>query len=306
MYRRLLCELLSNRRQQGLAVREPVGVGAEADVVDQLGEADALAKLCEEPVVRGRDHELAVLRREHLVRRDERKCRAVATRHVSGLERVRQLVADEREPGLEQRYVDLAAAAALRALVQRGDDSERCPDARAAVDQRRPHPDAGAVGLARDADDAGERLHERVVPGPVGERTAPTEGADRAVDEALVPGAQHVAAEAEPLRGTRTHRLDEDVGAVDQPQQRLQTLVALDVQCERALRRVRREEHHAAAVVEPRSPGPGFVSPLRVLDLHDVRPECAEDLGTRRAGERRRQVDDANPAQRRKVHRRRP
>ena len=67
----------------------------------------------------------------------------------------------------------------------------------------------------------GERLHQRVVAGLRRERPVAAERADRAVDEPLVPGAQRVGAEPEPLRGARPHRLDEDVRAVDEPQQRL-------------------------------------------------------------------------------------
>ena len=118
------------------------------------GSPIALAELREEPVVRGGDHQLAVGGREHLVRSDQRERGAVAAGRVAGPKRVGQLVADEREAGLEERDVDLAPAARLRALVQRGDDAERRPHAGAEVDQRGADADAGPVGLAGDADDA--------------------------------------------------------------------------------------------------------------------------------------------------------
>ena len=72
----------------------------------------------------------------------------------------------------------------------------------------------------------GERLHQRVVAGLPRERPFAAERADRAVDEPLVPRAERVRAEPEPLRRPGPHRLDEDVGAVDEPQQRLHALAA--------------------------------------------------------------------------------
>ena len=281
--RRMLLEARADRRQERVPVREPVRIRAKARVLDKLRQPDALAEPREEPVVRGGNHQLAVLRRKHLVRRDEREGRAVAPRCVAGAERVRELVADEREAGLEERHVDLAAPARLRALEQRGHDPERRPHAGAEVDERRADPNAGPVALAGHAHDPGERLHERVVARLRRERPATPERADRAVDETLVSGAKRLRAEAEPVRGAGSHRLHEDVGAVDEPQQRLQTAGRLHVERERALRPVRGEEHHAASVEEPRPPGARLVAALRMLDLHDIRSERCQDLRARRA-----------------------
>src|SRR5206468_1104533 len=119
--RRARGELLADQRQQRLAVRYPVRIRAEAFVVGELRAADPLDKLAEQLVVRGRDHQLAVARREDLVRDDQRERRAEAAGRDATPQRVRQLIADERECGLEERDVDLAAAPGLLALVECGD-----------------------------------------------------------------------------------------------------------------------------------------------------------------------------------------
>ena len=111
-----------------------------------------------------------------------------------------------------------------------------------------------------------------------------------------------VRAEPEPLGGAGAQRLDEDVGAVDEPQQHLLAALVLDIQCERALRRVRSEEHHAAALPEARPPGTSLVAALRMLDLDDVRAERAENLRRGRPGERRGEIDDADPRERPEAH----
>ena len=145
----------------------PVRVGREARVVGEAGQPDALAELGEQPVVRRSDHQLAVCRPEHLVGSDQREGRAEAARRVAGPQRRGQLVADQRQGRVEQGHVHLAAAAGRRALVQSRDDAERGPDAGADVDHRRADPHAGPVGLAGDADQPCERLHQRVVAGLV-------------------------------------------------------------------------------------------------------------------------------------------
>src|SRR3954452_1329242 len=117
-----------------------------------------------------------------------------------------------------------------------------------------------------------------------------------------MPRAQLLPAEAVALRGVRPPRLDDDVGACDQPQQRVLAAVVGEVESERALRAVRSEEHDAAAGEEPWPPLPCFVASPRVLDLHDLGPEPAEDLGAGRPGKRRGEVDDTNPVQRLEAH----
>ena len=219
-----------------------------------------------------------------------------------GLQDGGQLVADEGERRVVQRDADVAASARRGALVQRRDDAECGPDTGADVDHGRADADARPVRLARDADQAGERLHQRVVARLVGERPRLPERAHRAVDEPLVSRSQRLAAEPEALGGARAQRLHEHVGSVDEPQQRLTALLVLEVERERPLGAVGREEHHAPALEEARPPRAGLVAPGRMLHLHHVGAEAAEDLGAGGAGERGRDVDDPDAGERREAH----
>ena len=173
-------------RTELVAVAHAIGVGAEAGVVDELGQPDDGADRGEQAVVAAGDHQLAVARREHLVGRHHREPRALAVRHGAVGEVAGEVVADVAERGLVERDVDHRALAAAAALEQRGEHPERRPGARALVDQRRADADARPAGLAGHRDQPARRLHQRVVAGLVAERPDVAVRADRAVDEPRV------------------------------------------------------------------------------------------------------------------------
>ena len=160
--RRLALEAFLHERGELLAVRDARRVRREALVV---GELESSRELGEQPVVRRGEHDLSVERLEHLVRRDVRERGAVLARLVAR-ERVGDVVAGERERGLEERDLDHVPLARL----QRGEDPDRRPPRRRVVDQGHADAHGRAAGLARDREEAGERLHQRVVAGLVAER----------------------------------------------------------------------------------------------------------------------------------------
>ena len=71
------------QRGELLAALEPVGVRREARVDGELGDTDRVAEPSEEPVVRRRDHDVAVACTKDLVRRDQRERRPVPRRDFS-------------------------------------------------------------------------------------------------------------------------------------------------------------------------------------------------------------------------------
>ena len=81
---------------------------------------------------------------------------------------------------------------------------------------------------------------------------------------------------------------------------------ALHVEPERALPRVRREEHHAAAGEELGAPGARLVAALGMLDLDDVGAERARASRCSRARQRRGDVHHLDPRERPELHRREP
>jgi hypothetical protein len=113
--------------------------------------------------------------------------------------------------------------------------------------------------------------------------------------------AQRVGPEAAPLGRPRAQRLDEDVGALGQAQERREPVRVREVEGERALARVRAQEHDALAV-PGRPPLPRLVARVGPLDLDDVRAERAQDLGAVRTGERRGDVEHAEAVERQEAH----
>ena len=281
-----------------------VGIRSEALVGHELGELEDVAESCEEAIVAARDHELAVPRREDLIRRDHRERRSLSGRHGAVGQVADEVVADVAERRLVERRVDNGSLAGSLAFEQCRDDPERGPHPGAHVDERGADPHTRPIGLARHADEPSRRLHERVVAGLLGERADVAVRADRAVDEAWVPLAQRLGAEAEPLGEPGAKALEEHVGPVDEPQHGVAAALVAQRHGERALPRVHREEHRALPVPERRAPRAPVVTRVRPLDLHHVGAERGEDLGAVRPGDRRRDVDDAHAFEGTERHRR--
>ncbi len=158
------------RRERGLdgvvelvAVRDPVGVGREARVVGEPGLAQHRRQGPELLVVADRDHELAIGGVEHRVRRDRRMPVAEpAGRHAGG-ERRRRLVRERGEEALQQVHLDELARAGAVAVAQREQDPGDGVLPGEHVDEGDADLAGLAVGLARDAHEPADGLHEQVV-----------------------------------------------------------------------------------------------------------------------------------------------
>src|SRR5439155_1293800 len=144
-------------------------------------------------------------------------------------------------------------------------------------------------------------LHQWVVAGVIGERAVAAEGPDRAVDQPVVARTQLRRTEAEPPRGTRAQALHEHGRALRQTQQGVPPCPCGQVEGERALARVRREEHHAPPAGEGRPPRARLVAAARMLDLDHVGAEGSEDLRAIRAGQRARQIEHPDALERMKA-----
>ncbi len=298
-----LAQPCGDESDQRVAVPHAVGVRTEALVGGELRKLECVAQEPEQPVVSCGDHELAVARREHLVGSDHREAGSLPRRHGAVCEEADEVVADVAEGGLVQGRVDERAVAAALALEQGGDDAERRPHARPHVDQRRADAHARPPRLARHADEAAGRLHERVVARLGRERPDVPVSADRAVDETWVASAQRVGAEAHASREPGPEALEEHVRAVGEAEDGVPAALVAQRDGERALARVHGQEHRALAVPERRAPRTCVVPGVRPLDLDHVGAERGEDLRAVRAGDRRRHVDDARPREREERHR---
>jgi hypothetical protein len=115
------------------------------------------------------------------------------------------------------------------------------------------------------------------VAGAVAQRAVLPVAGDRAVDEPGVDLPQRLVAGAEPVHHARAEGLEQHVGVADEPQEHVAPLLGLQVDADRALVAVEREEQRrgggaVGALVERRRPADVVAHP-GVLDLDDVGAE---------------------------------
>ena len=245
------------------------------------------------------DHQLAVLRREDLVRRDEREGRAVPAGDRARAEDSRRGGRRPAPSAVSYSETSITRPCPLRS---RSQSAARIPIAahiaRRLVDQRDADAHARAVRLARHADDPGRRLHQRVVARLVAR--AGRRGRRRRSSSRRAAGCGREAPPAPspmPLRDARAEALDER-------RRRGRQAAAARLPASGRWRSSASERLPALAArkIAPspsQNGGPplaGLVAALGMLDLHDVGPERGQDLRAVRAGERAGQVEHAEPA----------
>jgi hypothetical protein len=203
----------------------------------------------------------------------------------------------------KQRRSHHPAAAGAVALAQRGEDSERAVHAGEQVGDR----NTNALNVVGPR--TGERhetrlaLGDLVVSRPAAFRPVVTEPADRQDDQPRVEFGEPFGREAQSVQHTGPEVLEQDVGPAHHLLERLPALVGLQVQRDRPLVAIRRQEVGGFAfgvlgLDEGRPPGPGVVPTLGALHLDDVGTEVAQHHGRVGAGERPRQIDDHGAGQR--------
>ena len=159
---------------QRVPVGHPVGVLAVGRVRGEIGESQRVAEPGEQVVVRGSDHQVAVGRREDLVRRQEGRPTPVPL----GLLPRAQVAGDEigQPPGrrLVEADLDQAAHARLVPAAEGRLNPDRRPHGGAEVDGGDREPGGRAVRVPRQRHHAALGLEDRVVPGPVALRALGT------------------------------------------------------------------------------------------------------------------------------------
>ena len=203
-------------------------------------------------------------------------------RHLAGREPAVILLDGEVRHRRHHGHVHAAAPAGALALEQRGEDAAGRIKTGDGVGRGRP--DQARCGRVDEhAEEAGERLPDRVVGGT--RRVGPVRAvaADRAVDEARVERAHGVDPEAEALRRAGAEVLHVDVRAPQQLPQRLPVRLHLEVEHDALLVAVERLELGAVeALLEVAE----AVAAARALDLDHLGAEVAEQhRGVRRRDE---------------------
>ena len=150
-----------------------------------------------------------------------------------------------------------------------------------------------AVGKAGAVGKAAHRLDQRAETGLLGIGAGLAEAGNAHDDEARVARQQQIGGEAHGLERAGPVVLDEDVGRLHQPQQRLARRVAAQVQDHRHLVAAVRFPEQLFAAVAPSAQRIAF----RRLDLDDLGAEIAELQRQHVAGDEAREIEHAHAAQ---------
>ena len=150
-----------------------------------------------------------------------------------------------------------------------------------------------------EAGETGQRLDEQVLAGPPDVRAVLAVADAGAVHEPRVPLRERLVAQPEPLHDARPEVLDDDVGLVDQAKRDVDAVGRLEVEDDAALVPVVRDERdaHPADVGVLQRVAAHPVA-RRGLDLDDLSPQVAEDLGGERALRELAEVHDDDACQR--------
>lgn len=203
----------------------------------------------------------------------------------------------------QQRRSHHPAAPGAVALAQCGEDAERAVHAGEQVGDRNAHA-LNVIGpRTGERHEARLTLGDLVVARPAAFRAVVTEPADGQDDQSRVEFGEPFGREAQAVQHTGPEVLEQDVGPAHHLLEGLPALVGLQVQRDRPLVAIRRQEVGGFAfgvlgLNEGRPPGPGVVPTLGALHLDDVGAEVAQHHGRVRTGERPRQIDDHGAAQR--------
>jgi hypothetical protein len=145
----------------------------------------------------------------------------------------------------------------------------------------------GTVGRADHAERAGDRDVADVMARGVRQRPVLAPAGHPPVHQPGVAGQRLFGADAEPFRDARPVALDQDVGALDQVQERGGALRGLEVQQHGPLVAV-------GDVVRRIDAQPGAAGPV---DPHDVGPQVGQDHGGERPGADAGQLHDPDAGQ---------
>ena len=296
------------QRDQRFAVADAAGVGGEACVLGELRPPGHRAEFAELAVIADRQGDMPVARREHAVGHDVVMLVARARRHHPADQIIHGLVGEPRHLGVEQREVDVLAAARPRATRQRGEDGRRRVHAGHQVGGGDAHLLRAAarqvVALAGDAHEAARALGDQVVAGARGVRPGLAEARDRAIDQARIDRARRSVVEAVFREAADLVVLDQDVGAAGEPADEALAGRGRQVEGDRALRPVGREEiggvgrlRACRVAQEGRPPGTGVVAAARALDLDHVGAEIGQQLRGPRPGQDAAQIEHLEAGQ---------
>ncbi len=201
---------------------------------------------------------------------------------------------------VEHGDLDVLACAALLARIEgRGDSLRRHHRGGLVGDDGADHLRSPRLGIGLNIGEARQTLDDRIINALLRIGAVVAGAANRDVDEARIERPHGALAETDPLHHPRTEVLHENIGAGDQPAQDLRALRLLEIEGDRPLAAVGRNEQgrELAGRVDRLAATPRDVSAER-LNLDDVGALVRQEHGGEWAGHHAREVDHLNAGQR--------
>jgi hypothetical protein len=273
-------------RDQLVTVAHPIRVGLVFRVLRQVRLAENPTQFGELAVVTGRDDDMAVGDREHLVGHHHGVRIAEPLRNFSGHEEAERLVGEHAHLDVQQRDVDVAAASGLFALGERRENADHRIDAAEDIGERDADPHRLAIRRSRNRHDPAHALDQQIIAGAMRIGPVLAKARDRAVDKTGVEARKVFIVEAELSETPDLEVLDQDVGARRQLAHDLAAFLGLEVHLDRALAAVRRVVIGGAEIAaiggrhEGWPPAPRVVTRACSLDFDDLGAEVGEHLAT--------------------------
>ena len=211
--------------------------------------------------------------------------------HFAGDQIIERLERQRADGGIDQRGVDIAAAAGVLAAGERGENADRGIDAGENIGDRHADPHRRPVRRAGHAHDAADALRHQIVAGARRRRPGLAEAGHRAIDQAGIVGGEALVIEAEFGEPADLEILDQHVGARRELFDDALAFRLGEIGDDRALAAIGAMKiggRQIAAVGrrhEGRTPGAGVVARALALDLDDVGAEIGKDLPGPRPGQ---------------------
>ena len=288
------------RRQRGLdfldqrdAVLQPVDVGQEPRIVQQVFAANYATQAAPQLLVSGADDEWAISGAHGLVRGAHPVRAADRRRHLARPPVFGDFPDRQAERAFKQRRIDVLTGAAVFPADYGAQDRVRGKQAGAEVGDGHAGFHRRAAGVSGHAHDARHRLRDQVESRPRRPRTGLAEARDAGVHQARIDFAQCRVIDLQARCDARPVVLHQDVGAANELVEDLAARGALQVDFDAALVAVERQEAAAVRALEAKTHRTArLVALAGRLDLDDVGAHVAEQHAAERPRHHLADVED--------------
>ena len=279
--------------RQFFIVAGSVGDGHEARIGDEMLCTQHGRYPFPQPLIRRRDHQIAVTRAVHFVGRRDRVARTGPLRARACHQRGRGLVGDHAECRIDQRRLHTVNHLAALPRQHAGEDAHRNPLSGTQIDDRWRTSDWRCAVVPVHLHDAAEGLDQRIIARQITPDWSGPERIEGIIENVWVFRANCLLADAQSFCDAWPHALQQHVGSCSQRQCSTASSVGGQIQHHTALAGVHVTMHHADTVDRWR-PMPRIVAPRR-FDLDHVSAKLCQDHRGKGPCHICRKIDDPNP-----------